>query len=49
MVLVIHINKCLCLQIPMTRTDSLASEEVSAIESDYEGELDPEKVRLPAS
>ena len=29
----------------MTRTDSLASEEVSNVESDYEGELDPEKVR----
>ncbi len=29
----------------MTRTDSFASEDVSNVESDYEGDLDPEKVK----
>lgn len=29
---------------PMTRTDSFASEDVSNVESDYEGELESDKV-----
>ena len=30
----------------MTRTDSFASEDVSNVESDYEGELESEKVHI---
>ena len=34
------------LKAPMTRTDSFASEDVSNVESDYEGELESEKVHI---